>query len=402
MTNEDDEKKVRMLAEATGRSEDDIRADLADDGVINESNRGQSDLVTQLKEAAELITTVQNINRKVSDNSVLNGGDNKTEVAVETTLEGDIVDRAIDSVERKMEKLKKIALMFAPVFLLIGGGGAYGLMDSSDDSDDTDYYNEDDDYYVVWGCTDWNADNYDEYATDDDGSCYYEQEDERHLDIQNHELSLVGDNELKVEFNLEMQGDFCCDDIELAWEIEVDGFYDDGLRRVTLHSYDEEGYIDFEEYWSDMGEGNYHARVEAKWMNEIWDEETTNGVTIEEPEPEPEPEPEDNCNGSFYEASHEWSNHTNGTANLTIIWDADWSCQEAQDIEIDLYLTNSTDEMVYMQIFTQTLNWDNRHTVQYTISNLTTNETYTVYLAIWVDKDGWRQDDEYQSEVEYP
>ena len=107
------------------------------------------------------------------------------------------------------------------------------------------------------------------------------------MDIQNHELSLVGNNELKVEFGLMVEGNFCCDDIEITWEIEVNGFYDDGLKRITLHSYDESGYIDLEQYWSDMGEGNYHARIEVKWMNDMWDEETTNGINIENEDPQP-------------------------------------------------------------------------------------------------------------------
>ena len=143
MKKEIDEEKVRMLAEATGRSESDIRADLEDDGVLNESNR-ENDLVSQLREAAELITTVQQVSKKVADNTVLNGGENKTNVEVETTLEGDIVDRAIDSVERKVEKIKKIAIMLSPLFLIIGGGGAYGLF-SVDDADDDDF---DVDYYL--------------------------------------------------------------------------------------------------------------------------------------------------------------------------------------------------------------------------------------------------------------
>ena len=113
MTKEIDEEKVRMLAEATGRSESDIRADLEDDGVLNESNK-ENDLVSQLREAAELITTVQQVSKKVADNTVLNGGENKTNVEVETTLEGDIVDRAIDSVERKVEKIKKSQSCYLP------------------------------------------------------------------------------------------------------------------------------------------------------------------------------------------------------------------------------------------------------------------------------------------------
>ena len=47
MKKEIDEEKVRMLAEATGRSESDIRADIEDDGGLNESNR-ENDLVSQL------------------------------------------------------------------------------------------------------------------------------------------------------------------------------------------------------------------------------------------------------------------------------------------------------------------------------------------------------------------
>ena len=114
------------------------------------------------------------------------------------------------------------------------------------------------------------------------------EDEEGTLDIQNQQLSIVGDNELKAEFNLLVEGDFCCDDIEIIWEVEVDGYYDDGLRRVTHHSYDEEGYISLEQYWNDMPDANYHARMEVRWMNEMKDEETTNGVTIEtEPEPEP-------------------------------------------------------------------------------------------------------------------
>jgi len=115
--------KAKIVAQATGRSEEDVLADLLDDGIVNNSHKeNQKDLVTQLKEAAELITTVQAINKDVSENTVLNGGENKTEVQIETTLEGDIVDRAIASVHRKAENIKKIALILLPVFLLVTGG----------------------------------------------------------------------------------------------------------------------------------------------------------------------------------------------------------------------------------------------------------------------------------------
>jgi len=173
----DDElvRKAKLLAEATGRSFEDVLEDLLDDGELNNSNTAKADLVTQLKEAAELITTVQSINKQVTENTVLNGGDNKTEVKVETTLEGDIVDRAIESAQRKADNIKKLILTLTPVFLLLTGGSmeAFGVINmfGSDDSDD-DY---DPDYYVEYGgCLNPDALNYDPEADYEDGSCEFD------------------------------------------------------------------------------------------------------------------------------------------------------------------------------------------------------------------------------------
>ena len=115
--------KAEVIAEATGRSVEAIIEDLLDDGVVNLSNEDkQTDLVAQLKEAAELITTVQSISQEVSENTVLNGGENKTDVVVETTLEGDVVDRAIESLQNKADNIKKLVITLAPIFLLLTGG----------------------------------------------------------------------------------------------------------------------------------------------------------------------------------------------------------------------------------------------------------------------------------------
>ena len=162
--------QAKIVAEATGRDEADVLADLLDDGVVNLSNekKKDKDLVTQLKEAAELINTVQSINQEVSENTVLNGGDNKTEVNIETTLEGDIVDRAIASVERKAEKIRKIVLIVAPVLLLLTGGVGLDFFLDGDGDSDSDYY-----YDEIWGCTAPDADNYMPEATNDDGSCFW-------------------------------------------------------------------------------------------------------------------------------------------------------------------------------------------------------------------------------------
>ena len=168
--------KAKVIAEATGRSVQSVIDDLMDDGIVNLSNeeKKDKDLVTQLKEAAELITTVQSINQQVTKNTVLNGGDNKTEVKVETTLEGDIVDRAIESAQRKADNIKKLILTLAPIFLLLTGGAGLEVLGITDmvgsDDDNYDPYN----YEVVWGCTVWDAENYNPDATEDDGSCWWD------------------------------------------------------------------------------------------------------------------------------------------------------------------------------------------------------------------------------------
>ena len=69
--------KAEVLAEATGRTVEDILEDLEDDGVLNESNLPDKnpsgkDLVEELKNAAALINVVKEINQDISDNSVLN------------------------------------------------------------------------------------------------------------------------------------------------------------------------------------------------------------------------------------------------------------------------------------------------------------------------------------------
>ena len=125
--------KAKVVAEATGRSIEAVIDDLMDDGIVNLSNEEnkEKNLVEQLKEAAELITTVQSISQEVSENTVLNGGENSTEVKVETTLEGDIVDRTIQSLQRKADNIKKLGLTLIPIFLLITGGSmeAIGIID---------------------------------------------------------------------------------------------------------------------------------------------------------------------------------------------------------------------------------------------------------------------------------
>jgi hypothetical protein len=212
--------QAKIVAEATGREETDVLADLLDDGILNNSHKEpEKDLVTQLKEAAELITTVQSINQEVSENKVLNGGENSTEVKVETTLEGDIVDRAIASVERKAEKIRKIVIIVAPILLLLTGGMGLEFFLDDDGGGKSDYYED------VWGCTAPDADNFMPDATIDDGSCFWhdnsgggggpppqscnwEWSDNSYLDDNESETLYVRGSFSSFQCPHEMEGDF--------------------------------------------------------------------------------------------------------------------------------------------------------------------------------------------------
>lgn len=294
--------KAKVIAEATGRSEQAIIDDLMDDGIVNLSNEEKKDatLVEQLKEAAELIATVQSINQQVSDNTVLNGGNNKTEVAVETTLEGDIIDRAIESVQRKADNIKKIAVTLVPVFLLLTGGSmeAVGITNffGSDDSDD-DY---DPDYYVEYGgCLNPDALNYDPEADYDDGSCEFENsgggggppdcyEDWRWdaVTIQDFDANGEGfNNDLQIQMtfndwnkcNRHMEGYFVVE----IWD-EDRGFMWDSYQ--IDNKFHDQYTIDDHHY--DMDTGGYAVSVEYHFDGSYW-EGPSAYVFIEAPDPEP-------------------------------------------------------------------------------------------------------------------
>lgn len=106
-----------------------------DDGRKSSSSK---DIIKELKDAAALIDAVREISKDVDENTVLNGAGNETQVTVETTLEGDLVDRAIESVQRKADNIKKLITTLIPVFLLFTGGSleAFGVIDIFSDGDE--------------------------------------------------------------------------------------------------------------------------------------------------------------------------------------------------------------------------------------------------------------------------
>jgi hypothetical protein len=113
------------------------------------------DIIRELKDAAAFMDAVKEISKDVDGNKILNGGDNSTEVKVETTLDGDVVDRAIESVQRKAENLRNLITTLIPVFLLLTGGGleAFGVIDIFENEGETSPIASSCGYGIDW--VDW-------------------------------------------------------------------------------------------------------------------------------------------------------------------------------------------------------------------------------------------------------
>jgi len=222
------EDRAKKLSELTGRDYEDVLTDLLDDGKLNNSHMDEpADLVEQLKGAAELIATVQNISKDIQDNSVLNGGENETVVEVKTTLEGDIVDRAIESVQRKAENLKKIGLTLIPIFLLLTGGTmeTFGMIDIFE-NDESKSFDE--------GCSpEW---FYDEY-----GYSF-----ENQLEVR---YTFIDYQYCDIEF---ISGHFI---IQLFHEGEM-------IEDTMIGNQDFTNEVSVEHTYFDLEQGQYHYRVE--------------------------------------------------------------------------------------------------------------------------------------------
>jgi len=88
---------------------------------------------------------------------------------------------AIDRATEMAGKTHKLLTAIIPILILLSTSGLEltGIIDltPAGNGDDDEWFWEDEEYEAYWGCTDYDAENYDEYATDDDGSCEYEPEE---------------------------------------------------------------------------------------------------------------------------------------------------------------------------------------------------------------------------------
>ena len=279
--------KAEILAEATGRTVEDILEDLEDDGILNESNLPDKnpsgkDLVEELKNAAALINVVKEINQDISDNTVLNGGQNKTEVKVESTLEGDIVDRAIASVERKAEKIRKIAIILAPIMLLLSGGIGFEYFLDDGGGGNTDYDE-------IWGCMDDNAFNYNSEANKDDGNCEYDpgdcDPDWRWIDVDIKDADNDGsgyNNDLEIRMVFEDWNE-CGHHMEGHFSIRI--IYEESGEEWHEYQIDDTFHNEYtidDEHWN-LPAGEYVIRVDYHFHDSFWEGPSTL-VNMEEEE----------------------------------------------------------------------------------------------------------------------
>jgi len=283
------------IAELTGRSKSDIIADLLDDGKLNNSNA-------------------------IKENTT-----------------------ALDKATEMAGKTHKLLTAIIPILILLAGSGLElgGIIDltPAGDEGDGDWAWQDDEPYedVYWGCTDWDAINYDDWANEDDGSCYYEEE---------------------------VWG--CTNDA--ASNYDSNATHDDG----SFNPADEE-------VWgcTDSNATNYNSTA------------TSDDGSCEYEEPE------NNCTGSLYNPEVKLELYNN-TTDMQIYWDADWSCEEQQYIEVDIYIVWTDNQTMYFNTYAgYNITGDAIDRKVFTKPNIPTNQSFDVHLSLWVDVDGWRRDAEY-------
>jgi hypothetical protein len=182
--------KAKVLADASGRSEEDVMADLLDDGVLNESNSKD----------------------------------------------------AIERAQEKVDRFHKLLTSLMPLLLVLGGGAgldAVGIVDVHDIGEDPF------DDVGRGGCMyEW-ADNYDSKAVWDDGSCesaflenpafldgchfliYQTESDE--FDESNPAITQWGDNDENINISIDPDEVLGCGQRVLEIKVLV---YDSGSREA--------------------------------------------------------------------------------------------------------------------------------------------------------------------------
>ena len=388
--------KARVVADATGRDEEDVLADLLDDGIVNDSHRPTEvpkDLITQLKEAAELITTVQEVNAQVSENKVLNGGENRTEVVVETTLDCDIVDRALASAQRKADDLKKLIVTLIPVFLLLTGGSleAFGIIDIvRSEEDDGDPWPPD--------CNpEWIYEDTSRAVNDADLLVAFKFTDNEDCDITingHFIITLVSNGELYDEDTIDVG--YFSNEVVITQEFNdlEDGTYE---VQVELHELEcKDGTCSHGANWN-MDPITIQIEVIIKGCMDQGANNYNPEATEDDGSCEFDPE---ECIAFFTNVGYQWENDTYGSVDLTVSFDADWSCEGEVSIGIDYFLKDKDGtEIQNESMFYETIGEQQDLKYFYSFSLSKPIDQSICLVLFYQDGDDWREDDEHNENL---
>ena len=287
------------IAELTGRDKGDIIADLLDDGKLNNSNA-------------------------IKENT-----------------------SALDKATEMAGKTQKLLTALIPILLLVAGSGLElgGIIDLTPAGTDDPFWegdpnNPEPHYEIYWGCMDSSANNYADWANEDDGSCNYQIEGCTNDAASNYDANATHD-------------DGSCNPVNE----EVWGCTDPSAKNYNSTATDDDGSCEYDE-------------------------------------------PENNCTGSFYSGEVKLET-VNNTTDMKIYWDADWSCDVEQYVEVDIYIKWTENQTSYYNNYAgYNITGSESDIKVFTKINIP-NGTYDVCLAFWVDVgDGWRIDSEWnQTEI---
>lgn len=120
--------------------------------------------------------------------------------------------------------------------------------------------------------------------------------------------------------------------------------------------------------------------------------------TCEYSEPEPEPEPE--CKATMFDVATQWENESNTTNKLEVYWDADWTCNESHEIEVDVYVYwVQNDTQFYGATFPYQVTGSESDVKVSTMSNIRKGDEFYAILSIWVEyPQGYELDDEWKEQ----
>ena len=248
---------------------------------------------------------------------------------------------------------------------------------------------------TIYGCTDSEADNYDENANEDDGSCTYPPEEPCEVEIQNHYRGHVADDEeqnaILVAFRVSPTN---CEGENLFVEIDL---YQNGYSANYTHATTVMGdsSTDINHVFDEVAVGNsWIPRITVSLDGEQLEQVLFWGIDVEEQEPE-------TCEINLFDIQL-ITNNTTATVGFDLDCGYDTNDLEGYNVSVQflVYHLNETNQgangtgpiewttqLYYIEGYAddvKVLILDN-----FTVENITHYDFY--WYAIWTDANGEQQ-----------